>query len=468
MPTPYVEPSYISRPGSDLVINISDLEMWDRARDNDVGTPTTSNTGQAFIPSGYTTTVNDPTAYPTIIGTGTAARMTTTANSSPLGVFAQFQLTNQVLHMRARFTINPNTTNAGGTVGTVDTGTIGLIMWEPGFNGNGSSPNVYSPCHLSFNATGFTYGCIYDPGSHVPTFAALKTVTYANPLTQDGTTIHSGEVVIDPNALNDSGGRGLAYVYAPDGNIYKVSNNAIGIVPTATVASFEIYKASTAQRLAEFVEIGADSKRTDRILRARRDYGINRTPGRNVAGPANSIMLPDRIHTTTTQTTATSGRTSFMPIDIGPMPLKIKGLAVNVVTAQVAGTGTLVKGAIYADNSEALIGVGGPLLSTAGKLGEITFTATTTGILTGTFATPITLQPGRYWLASFYYAGSVAPTTIPLLTTSGGSTTLFNLSGSFLVVRSLIVTGTTDLPVASQTAVPNSDAQNVITAIVAN
>lgn len=257
----------------------NEVEFWDRAQDHAPGSAggEYALTGQVIVPQGYTTSsASDPAAFPKYIGTGTAARLTTDTNGSPLGVFSQAQLAGPVNFLRGRWTVNPNTTNGGSTAGTTDTGTVGLIAWAPGFNGNGSAPNVLSPCHLSINPGGWQYGVIYDPGNGTPTFAALVNYTYAGgiKLAQDGTTIHSCEVVIDANAPNNAGGRGVAYVYSPDGVVVRVDNNAIGVVPTATMAVFEVYKANSSQKLAEFVEMAADSRSTARLLRARREAAV--------------------------------------------------------------------------------------------------------------------------------------------------------------------------------------------------
>jgi hypothetical protein len=247
------------------VLAASDLELWDRAMDHAAAAAsgTSALTGQTYTVNGYTTTNSDPAAYPRWVGSGTAARLTSQySGATLLGSFLNAQFSQAVITERARWTINPNTYNGSVTAGDANTGTIGIIISAANFAGNPSAP-PNAICHLAITPLAWIYSVVLS-GSVIQ----LATDNFVTPLAQDGTTIHTAEVVIDRVA-------DAAYLYLPDNSIRKVSpiNNGFFTWDTdGAYANWEIYKFSGTQKMIEIVDLGADAHRTDRVLKARRDY----------------------------------------------------------------------------------------------------------------------------------------------------------------------------------------------------
>jgi hypothetical protein len=159
-----------------------------------------------------------------------------------------------------------------------------------------------------------------------------------------------------------------------------------------------------------------------------------------------------------------SGQAVFYPMDIGPGGMTPQSIGVALTTLQVGGTGTLVKIANYADRGDG----GGPLLTTAGLLTQVTIDCTATGGAVGTRLAAYTtgLKTGRYWLCAFYYQGSAAPSTPPQFTCATAADSLSAPSSSpFTVIRYMIVTSLTDLPTAGQTLSGSSGAAGPIVSV---
>lgn len=143
-----------------------------------------------------------------------------------------------------------------------------------------------------------------------------------------------------------------------------------------------------------------------------------------------------------------SGTVTWVPIDVGPKPLSIQSIGVNVTTARVGGTVTEAVG-VYADD-----GGGGHPLLTGGPLVSGTLAAMTS---TGTKVATVSkvLQPGRYWLA-FLYASTVTPSTVPQVTALGNQSRPIPLSNGIAIgtdVRGWSMTGQTSLPSSGTLAV---------------
>lgn len=98
--------------------------------------------------------------------------------------------------------------------------------------------------------------------------------------------------------------------------------------------------------------------------------------------------------------------TAFSWIDIGPMPLKVNGLAATVTTAASGGTGLALQLGLFADDGSSCYP--GSLVQNAGSV-----VLSAIGQVVAAFTT-ITLQPGRYWAAG-KYTYTTAPTTAPQL-----------------------------------------------------
>lgn len=109
------------------------------------------------------------------------------------------------------------------------------------------------------------------------------------------------------------------------------------------------------------------------------------------------------------QPAAAAGDIAFLPISV-PAPITIKAMGVRVQTVSAGG---LIALGIYANNPTANKPTGTPLTSVTGL-------STTTGTaVSANLATPLTLQPGIYWLA-IQADNTVATLAVPSNTTSTG------------------------------------------------
>jgi hypothetical protein len=111
--------------------------------------------------------------------------------------------------------------------------------------------------------------------------------------------------------------------------------------------------------------------------------------------------------------TAASGVWCYNPIFIGYAGGTFDAFVSNLSTVRSGGTGTLTMFALHGDD-----GTGFP--DTSVVLASATATVSTVGKVISTFAAPIALVPGIYWVASLYYAGSAAPTTQEQFTSISG------------------------------------------------
>lgn len=185
----------------------------------------------------------------------------------------------------------------------------------------------------------------------------------------------------------------------------------------------------------------------------------NRPTGAPAAFPTN-VWYPPAVIGTSTSATLSSGRIMFIPFIVS-----VKGsydaYNFNVVTGT---TGATVSVALF--NSDATTGLptGSAITGSSGST-----TATTSAqVRTITLASPITLQPGVYWIASFVLATSTLPTLVTTGkdTARGGywwmprgssvydtemvaaevreNTNTGTVAGTFPSVSSIVITGTTD------------------------
>jgi hypothetical protein len=139
-----------------------------------------------------------------------------------------------------------------------------------------------------------------------------------------------------------------------------------------------------------------------------------------------------------------------MPSDIGPVAAVVKGLGSNVSVAAVLAAATIVVTyGIYKDN-----GSGGAPDFTQ-LLGSVTVDPTSTGIKLGLFGSPLTLQPGRYWVASLYVVTG-SPTTAP-------SFTSISIANTSLALPAATAVGTVNKAwfISSQTSLPTTNPQTL-------
>ncbi len=163
--------------------------------------------------------------------------------------------------------------------------------------------------------------------------------------------------------------------------------------------------------------------------------------------PSGSYLLPWQV-LASTGAAPTSGRATFIPIDVDN--LSVNAIGCYCSTAAVAGTYTVTLG-VYADNGSG----SGPDLSNLIASGTITPTST------GNKWATITTQTfnGRYWLAFLYYQ-TVAPSTVPQFFCANNTVnnTVGVNSGNNIgaAVRGLALTGQTALPSSGSPSISGS------------
>lgn len=161
--------------------------------------------------------------------------------------------------------------------------------------------------------------------------------------------------------------------------------------------------------------------------------------------PIGSFIAPTGLMTVSTAA-PTSGRVTFLPFDITKR-MTVSHVGYRIVTNAAGGT-TAFNAGIYADNGD------GSAPNTSRQLAR---TATPDPLTTGTnreaaLAEPVTLAPGRYWVASLYLA-TVAPTTAPTMHL-GANISIGHLSPTILWftgalgARCLFANTQTDLPIS--------------------
>ncbi len=243
----------------------SDLEVWARARDHAVGTVDGKYalSGQKLTSVGYTSTTGDTAANMKIVGTGNAARFTSDyAGNTVLGSFSNAPLAGPGSYIGARWSVNPNTYSGSTTAGTANSGTVGLILAASTFATNpAAAPNA--GLHLAVNPTNWTFSVIIN-GS----FLTLASGTFATAMPQDGSVAGMCDVFL--SRTEDA-----AYLSFWDGTIRRVgpiNNGQLNWDTDYAIAVFELYKANGAAKMPEFTECMADSRRVERVQKARRDY----------------------------------------------------------------------------------------------------------------------------------------------------------------------------------------------------
>lgn len=178
--------------------------------------------------------------------------------------------------------------------------------------------------------------------------------------------------------------------------------------------------------------------------------------------PSNSVIMPWNIVAVATGIAVTTGQLGLYPVDIWPATIVIRGLMVQVGTAQVAGTGTLTNAVIYRDN-----GTGsGPLVTAAGLVTNTSIVCTTAGARSATVS--LTLTPGRYWVGFMYYQGSTAPTTAPTFTSASTCTTLQAATSSIATQKVLLRTGLTATPTDGVAFAPNGGTTFPVVGLITN
>lgn len=112
-----------------------------------------------------------------------------------------------------------------------------------------------------------------------------------------------------------------------------------------------------------------------------------------------------RVYTTPTASVGATAAQTVVASTLYALPfpvLKTTTFDISIINVTAGGAGSTARTAIYFDNGNMYPGA----LVTGSDVG--TYTTTGTGVQTQTFATPITLQPGLYWLA--FNCSATAPT----------------------------------------------------------
>jgi hypothetical protein len=150
--------------------------------------------------------------------------------------------------------------------------------------------------------------------------------------------------------------------------------------------------------------------------------------------------------------TPTTGLVYFTPIWVAEVPQTIDSIHVKVTTAMAGGTATAAYVALYPDDKTA----GLPDTTVATRLGSGTVDMTSAAEKIVTFAAPVVLNPGVYWLAFLYYQGTTAPTTTPVFTVINNNVIPFASATSIGIgtnIRSITSTGSvTALPTTKLTS----------------
>ncbi len=162
------------------------------------------------------------------------------------------------------------------------------------------------------------------------------------------------------------------------------------------------------------------------------------------APPTGGYLMPSNV-TALAASGLMAGRTTFVPLDVGPRPLEIAELVVSCSIAQGGGdTRTLL--ALYPDD-----GTGGSPDCSAGPLVSGAVSLTSTGVRRAVVSGR--LDPGRYWAACGYYVSTVPSVTAKVTSNNAGSSSVSLWTQSFpAIVRYLHLDGDAELPVG-----PRSD-----------
>jgi hypothetical protein len=162
------------------------------------------------------------------------------------------------------------------------------------------------------------------------------------------------------------------------------------------------------------------------------------TPGPGYAPPSGAYLMPSNV-TALTGSGLTAGRTTFVPVDVGPRPLDVAELVVSCSTAEAGGATRTVL-AVYPDD-----GTGGRPDCSAGPLVSGQVSLTSTGVRRAAVSGHLT--PGRYWVACGYYV-STSPSVAARLTSNNAASSSVTLWAQTFptIVRYLYLDGDAALP----------------------
>ena len=150
--------------------------------------------------------------------------------------YAQLLCDQPVTRIGGRFTLSAQTTATGSAV---------LATW--GAELSTTWPALPDAAiHLPVTATGWTFD-VWEGGSKTN----LASGQFAAPLTTDGATVHTVEVVLDRAAAT-------AYTYLPDGSTAVVTDSRLGTLESPW-ACWEMYRIYATDSIAGWVETWADS-----------------------------------------------------------------------------------------------------------------------------------------------------------------------------------------------------------------
>lgn len=219
------------------------LEVNERFANYPDGPLVKTSTGLTYYPS----SLNNVLANVPRIENGTL----TYAVNGVAGGYATVQLSDAVTRYGASFYFDAATANTG-------VATIAVMESEIGASLAGGFGVPRSPGHLQINPTSWSFQVFRTTGG-AP--VNLGGANFATPLTADGATLYSAEVVLDKI-------QGTAYITLPDGTAVTISDPAITLA--ARYVFWEPYRGTTAENRAHFVESWASSHSPAELMNLKR------------------------------------------------------------------------------------------------------------------------------------------------------------------------------------------------------
>lgn len=202
--------------------------FWDRFAERADGALGTSESGHEWIPYG-------PSTSPAIVGGGMTYSSIPASGGASYPML-QMEGTGRRIGAKFRFGVSSDPGSSAA----------GLIFWAEDIST--TYPSIPdTPNHFTINPNGWTWG--YFVGTVLTNIASG---TFTTPLAMDGTTVHTAEVIIDPEAST-------AFLFLPDGSVRSVTHSTIKTI-NAPYACWEIYRITGTEPVVTFDEVWADDR----------------------------------------------------------------------------------------------------------------------------------------------------------------------------------------------------------------